>query len=111
MHDLIKKGLALGVGLAAYSKDQIEKVVDELVKRGEVPLEESKQLIKDLIDRGEKEKTELKDIIAQQVSKALEEVNMATKASVEELEERIKILELKVSSLEAQQNHEESNKV
>jgi polyhydroxyalkanoate synthesis regulator phasin len=34
MMNFIKKGLALGLGLAVTSKEQAEKMVHELVKKG-----------------------------------------------------------------------------
>ncbi|MDA8212426.1 MAG: hypothetical protein M0021_11205, partial [Clostridia bacterium] len=36
MMDFIKKGLAFGLGLAVTSKEQAEKFVNELVKKGEL---------------------------------------------------------------------------
>jgi polyhydroxyalkanoate synthesis regulator phasin len=50
--DLIKKGLAFGLGLAVSSKEQAEKIVNELVKKGELSMEESKDTINQQIQRG-----------------------------------------------------------
>lgn len=54
--DLIKKGLSFGLGLAVTSKEQAEKFVNDLVKKGELSLEESKDMVNQLIQRGEEEK-------------------------------------------------------
>ena len=35
---ILKKGLAFGLGLAIASKEQAEKLIDELVKKGAFPL-------------------------------------------------------------------------
>lgn len=42
MSDLFKKAISLGVGLTIVSKEKVEKVVDELVKRGELAPSESR---------------------------------------------------------------------
>ena len=42
---ILKKGLAFGLGLAIASKEQAEKLIDELVKKGELSLDESKEVI------------------------------------------------------------------
>ena len=100
MQNILKKALTIGVGLAAFSKDQVEKVVDELVKRGEVPLEESKELIQELMDRGEKEQAELKNLIKSQLQQGLAELDVANQSQIAQLEARIKALEEQVQTLE-----------
>ncbi|MDR3601561.1 MAG: polyhydroxyalkanoate synthesis regulator [Desulfosporosinus sp.] len=95
MKDLINKGLALGLGLAVVSKEQIEKLVDELVKKGEVSAGESKDLIRELFEKGETEKKEMNTRIHEQMEKLLKEFNIPTKADLERLEQRILDLENK----------------
>lgn len=95
MKDLLSKGLALGLGLAVVSKEQIEKLVDELVKKGEVSTAESKELVRDLFEKGEAEKKEMNARIHEQVEKLLNELNIPTKADLERLEQRIQALENK----------------
>lgn len=95
MKDLINKGLAFGLGLAVVSKEQIEKVVDELVKKGEVSATESKELIRELFEKGEAEKKDMNARIHEQLDKLLKELNIPTKADLERLEQRIQDLENK----------------
>ncbi|OLN29718.1 phasin family protein [Desulfosporosinus metallidurans] len=95
MKDLISKGLALGLGLAVVSKEQIEKLVDELVKKGEVSTSESKELVRELFEKGEAEKKEMNSRIHEQVEKLLKDLNIPTKADLERLEQRIQELENK----------------
>ena len=95
MKDLIKKGLALGLGLAAVSKEQIEKFVDEMVKKGEVSATDSKDLIRDLVEKGETEKKEFNARIREQIEKIMKDLNIPTKADIERLEKRIQELENK----------------
>lgn len=94
--DLIKKGLAFGLGLAVSSKEQAEKIVNELVKKGELSMEESKDTINQLIQRGEEEKNELKRIIREQIKQVINELNLATKDDITRLEQRIQNLEKNV---------------
>ena len=93
MKDFINKGLAIGLGLAVVSKEQIEKLVDELVKKGEVSSAESKEMIRDLFEKGEAEKKEMNIRIHEQLEKLLKELNIPTKADLERLEQRIQELE------------------
>lgn len=96
--DLLNKGLSLGLGIAAVSKEQIEKLVDELVKKGEVSAGESKDLIRDLFEKGEAGKKEMNNRIHEQLEKLLKDLNVPTKADLERLEQRIQELENKAAS-------------
>lgn len=100
MMDLFKKGLALGLGLAIVSKEQIEKVVDELVKKGEVSVSESKDLIHELVEKGEEQQKELNSKVQEQVQKLLTELNVPTQADIERLEKRIANLENQLGNIQ-----------
>ncbi|AFM01029.1 MULTISPECIES: phasin family protein [Desulfitobacterium] len=93
MQDIVKKGLSLGLGLAVVSKEQIEKVVDELVKKGELSAGESKEWMNELIQKGEDQQDEIYTKIKEQVQKILAELNLPSKADMERLENRIAQLE------------------
>lgn len=93
MKDLIKKGLALGLGLAVASKEQIEKVVDELVNKGEVSASESKELVEELVRKGEQEQEKLKDKVRGYLRELLSELDLPTKTDLKSLESRIDKLE------------------
>lgn len=93
MKDLIKKGLALGLGFAIVSKEQIEKFVDELVKKGDLSASESKDIIKELIQKGEEQQQEINTKLRDQVQKILDELNIPSRADINRLEKRIAELE------------------
>ena len=93
MKDLIKKGLALGLGFAVVSKEQIEKVVDELVKKGELSASESKDLMSELLQKGEEQQKEINTKLRDQVQKILDELNIPSNADIDRLEKRITQLE------------------
>lgn len=100
MSDLLKKAISLGIGLTVVSKEKVEKVVDDLVKRGELAPSESKELVNQLIERGAEEQANLKSLVQEQVSRMLQELNVPTKAETTILEARISELEKKVAELE-----------
>lgn len=93
MKDLLKKGLALGLGFAIVSKEQIEKVVDELVKKGDLSASESKEIIRELIQKGEEQQQEINTKLRDQVQKILDELNIPSRADIIRLEKRIAELE------------------
>lgn len=90
MSDILKKAFSLGVGLTIVSKEKIEQVVDDLVKKGELAPSESKQMIARLLEKGEEEQNELKRMVQEQVKKVLDSLDVATKQDLQELELRLK---------------------
>lgn len=100
MSDLFKKAISLGLGLTVVSKEKVEKVVDDLVKRGELAPDESKALVNRLIERGEEEQSQIKSFIYDQVKKVLSEMDVPSENDVASLEQRVAALELKVAELE-----------
>jgi len=98
--ETIKKGLSLGLGLAVVTKEQAQKVVDELVEKGELSQQESREFVSDLVERGQATKKELDDRINQKMDQVKADMNVATKEEVEELKKRIKQLELQLNQLQ-----------
>lgn len=106
MRDLLKKGLALGVGLAVVSKEQIEKTVEEFVKKGEISVEDSRTLVKELIEKAEQEKNILNNKIKEQFKHLLKEFQVPLQEDMERLEQRIIILEEKLEEKKHNENNE-----
>jgi len=91
--EVLKKAVALGLGVTAMSKEKAERLVEEMVRKGEVRPNESQELLTRLLQRGEEERTELKKIVQEQLRNVLAELRVATKDDVERLNERLSALE------------------
>ncbi|WP_240511885.1 phasin family protein [Paludifilum halophilum] len=94
---MMRKGLAAGFGLAVISKERAEKVVQDLVRRGELAPSASKELLDQLITRGEKEQQEWDTWIREHIKKGLNEMEIATREDIRRLEQHIRILESRLS--------------
>lgn len=91
----LKQVFSLGLGAAVATKEQIEKTVEGLVKKGEVSREESKELINQWIEKGEQAQRDLDDQVKARVNEALSQLNVVTKEEFNALERRIRELENK----------------
>jgi polyhydroxyalkanoate synthesis regulator phasin len=90
---ILKKGLAFGLGLALASKEQVEKLIDELVKKGELSLEESKDIIDQWKQQTDERKAELQRIVREQIKQVIDKLDLVTKDELQQLEQRIRRLE------------------
>jgi len=93
MKSTIEKMISLGFGLASAGKEQIEKTMDELVKKGEVSREESKALIEGLVKRGEETQQHMESTIKERVQSMIGDKSSAALERIEALERRIQQLE------------------
>ena len=100
MRDTLRKGMALGLGLAATSKEQAEKMVDELVKKGELTKQESSEFIQDLSKKGEESQKAIDEKVQNKFNQLFSELNVATKDDVSALERRIQQLEDQLNKTE-----------
>lgn len=93
MIDLLKNTMFLGLGLASLTKEKIEEVAKELIKKGQLSEKEGKDFIDDLTKRSKEAGKEIKGKIEKGASDALKKMNLASRDDLEELEKRIKKLE------------------
>lgn len=98
MKDTITKAVSLGLGIVAAGKEQIEKTVDELVKKGEVSRTESKAFSEELMKKGEEARKHIEDIAGERVQAVLSGLRLATKEDIERIEKRLETLERKINS-------------
>ncbi|MDI3519137.1 MULTISPECIES: phasin family protein [Thermoanaerobacteraceae] len=107
MTSLLEKSINFGLGLFALSREKIEKIVEELVDRGEVAREDAQKMVKDLVKKGEEQKEELRKMIKDAVAETLGYMNVAKKEDIVTREEIKSIVREEVRKvLEEMQNTE-----
>lgn len=82
MLNSFEKSVNLGLGLLVYSREKIEELVDELVRKGEVEKKDARQFAGDLVKKGEEQREELRNMIQNEVTKAFENANIAKKEDI-----------------------------
>jgi polyhydroxyalkanoate synthesis regulator phasin len=88
----LKSILLAGISAAAETYEKASKLVDELVKKGKLTLEEGKELSeelkKNLNEKAEKRKEE-RPLTKEDLAALLKEMNFATKDDIAELKSSI----------------------
>lgn len=95
MKEAIGKAISLGLGIVIAGKEQIEKTVEELVKKGEVNRAESKALVEELMKKGEETRQQIEAMARERVNAILGEKKWATKEDIAQIERRLEALERK----------------
>lgn len=94
----LKNLLMAGIGTMAYSYEKAVSLIDDMVKKGELTVNQGKELNEELKRKMNTEKdtanTE-KPLTADSLKEILSDLNLATKQDIDELKERINKLENK----------------
>lgn len=98
--DFLEKTLLAGLGLFDLTKERAEKIVDDLVKRGEVSKSDKAKAIKELLKGHEQRMKKLKEKIDERVEKLSSKIRMAKKEDLDELSKKIDQLAKTVDKLE-----------
>lgn len=96
----LKKILMLGVGAAATTYEKSSELIDELVKKGRITIDEGKELGEEL-KRTFKEKTAdslnsksiKSELTKEEVLKIIAEYKFVSRAEYDDLKERVEVLE------------------
>ncbi|MCA0985412.1 hypothetical protein LCL89_15360 [Halobacillus yeomjeoni] len=93
MSDLLKKGFLLGIGAAASGKEKFEKMLHEMVKRGEVSPSQAKSMIQSWIQKGEHVDKDWNDFAKAKVQNHMKGLGFVSQEEYEMLEARVERLE------------------
>jgi len=96
MIELLRKTLLIGLGAVTLTKERIDGLVDELVKKGEIASKEGPKLVKELLQESQNAKKELEKKVEEATQKALKKLNLASKSEMKTLQARVEELERRV---------------
>jgi polyhydroxyalkanoate synthesis regulator phasin len=78
--DLLEKSVSFSFGLAAWSKEKIEELVEEMVRRGEVAQKDARNFAGDLVKKGEEQRAEMRKLIREEITAALKDLGLGSEA-------------------------------
>lgn len=90
---LLQKLVLAGLGLVYSNKDDVEKVVDEAVKKGEIKKDEGAKILKELKEKIKERKEDIQTAIEDEINKTLSKLGVISKKDLQDLEKRIDALE------------------
>ncbi len=101
VRDLIERVFLLGVGAAALTKDRVQELVEELVRRGQLSGDEGREVADRLLARSREEARAAAKKADSSLQGAYREIGLVTKRDIEDIEFRLRQLEHRVQLLEA----------
>jgi polyhydroxyalkanoate synthesis regulator phasin len=96
MEDLWRKAKLFGLGVLDFTREKVEAVVADMVKRGELSEQETPQAVAELMERAKSEQDVFMDKLKVMVEKVISGTGLARSADLEALEKRVADLEKKL---------------
>jgi polyhydroxyalkanoate synthesis regulator phasin len=89
MEDFFRKAMQFGLGLVDFTREKVEGVVEEMVRRGELSQQDKSGAIAQIMEKAQAEQEALKEKIIQAVAG----MGLARAQDLENLEKRVAALE------------------
>ncbi|MBI5063411.1 MAG: hypothetical protein HZB87_08115 [Desulfatitalea sp.] len=99
MLDLVKKSVLTGIGLALKTKDEVEDLVKELQKKGEMSETEGRKFLDDVQKRYDETQEKLEKRVEDAVKDFLKKTKIVTTDELKELKKEIRELKSIVNTL------------
>jgi len=99
MFDLIKKSMLTGIGLALKTWDEVEDLVNDMQKKGEMSETEGRKFLDDARKRYEETQEKLEKRIESSVKDFLKKTQIVTTDELKDLKKEIRELKGIVNSL------------
>jgi polyhydroxyalkanoate synthesis regulator phasin len=101
VRELVERVFLLGVGAAALTKDRVQDLVEELVRRGQLSGDEGREVADRLVARSREEARAAAKKADSSLQGAYREIGLVTRREFEDIEFRLRQLEHRVQLLEA----------
>ncbi|MBN1321875.1 MAG: hypothetical protein JXA87_13675 [Thermoleophilia bacterium] len=101
IRDLIEHTFLAGMGAAALTKDRVQELVEDLVRRGQLSGDEGRDVVDRLVSRSREEARSVLKRADTSLQGAYRDLGISSKRELEDLDFRIRQLEMRVQLLEA----------
>ena len=103
MLEMARKVLLAGIGAFALTQEEVEKIVNKLIERGEIAEKDGRKLIKDIMEKRRKKTEEIRVETEDELEKRMEDMmsrmNIASKSDIDSLNRKITTLSKKLDDL------------
>lgn len=102
MTDFINKMINLGFGAVLLTKENIEEVIDEMVKKGEIKKDEAKVRANELFKKVLSSKQEIESKVEKIVENALHKLDIPTRKELQDMQKKLEEIIKRMESREDQ---------
>ncbi len=102
MADIISKAINLGFGALIVTKENVEELIDEMVKKGEIGKDEAKTQVNELFKKLSSSKQEIVSMIEKIVENVLHKLDIPTRNELQQMQKKLEEIIKRLQSREDQ---------
>ena len=99
MKELLQKAWLFGVGVFDFTKEKVEELVQEMVRRGEITQQEGPEAVKQLLAKAQEAQQAMVAKVKELTKNAIAEIKVAKASDLAALEKRVAALEKEIQGL------------
>jgi polyhydroxyalkanoate synthesis regulator phasin len=99
MLEMVKKSMLAGVGLVLKTRDEVEVIVQDLQKKGEMSEAEGRKFLSEIQSRYQETQEKLEKRVDQAVKDILKKAEIVTQDELKELKKEIRELKSAVNAM------------
>ena len=99
MKELLQKAWLFGVGVFDFTKEKVETLVQEMVRRGEITQQEGPEAVKQLFAKAQEAQEAMGAKVKELTKNAIAEIKVAKASDLAALEKRVAALEKEIQGL------------
>jgi polyhydroxyalkanoate synthesis regulator phasin len=103
MLEEIKKGLLASFGTIFLTKDKIEEATKKMVEQAKISKEDAQKLAEELVQTGEERWNDIEKAVTEMTRKGLNSLDVCRQSDLQELSAKIDGLEKRLAAMEASQ--------
>ena len=92
MFDFFERGFLATVGVLSLSREKVQEIVDQMVARGDLNLDEGRQLVDRMVRRGQEERDTMRGLVRQEVQKVVGELDVVSRKDIQALNDKLDAL-------------------
>lgn len=88
-----------GLGLLDFTKEKVENLVEEMIRRGELSQQERGQAVTEILEKAQQEQAAFWEKVKALIQQVIAQMGLARAAELEALEQRIAALEAEIQTV------------
>lgn len=98
--DIFEKAISLGFGALLITKENVEEIINDMVKKGEIKKDEAKVQMKEIFDTVLSSKKEIESKVEEVVEKVLHKLDIPTRKELKQMEKKLEEIIKRLESRE-----------
>jgi polyhydroxyalkanoate synthesis regulator phasin len=96
MFDLLKKSVYAAIGVAVMTRETVEELGRRIANEAKLSESEGRQFVDELLRKSEETRAAMEKMVNESVSSTLKKLNVPSRTELENIENRLRVLEVKM---------------